>query len=197
MIPQTEFSRYFSELASRGEGVARRLERGEVIQRNLGSFYQVDDPDIVRVLGEIRPSSIPYAQVRSVLASNPAEIERLFSTEGTQTPEGCFLNFSRIVEARLGQCVEKSALLQLAIQGSLESYFIMGLLKEDGRPNFDAHAFNIATVNGQFHVIDAENPVTDGEGKEYPYAAFIVGIDEQSKEIVVPENARFGRRYYF
>ncbi len=196
MIPQDEVGKYLSDLAARRENVARRLVIGDPIQRNLGSFYLIDDLGIGRVLGEIKPGTIPYVKVREVIRSNPAESQRLFAEEGTPIPEGRSLNFSRAVRAGFGQCVEKSTLLQLAVQDNMEVYFVMGALKEDGRANFDLHAFNIAPIGGKQHVIDAENPVKDEQDKEYPYIVVILGINEESGEIVVPENAVFGRRYY-
>ncbi len=196
MIPQAEVSRYLSELSSRREDVARRLEVGDPIQRNLGSYYLIDDLSVVKVLGEVKPGTIPYDAVRRTLRSSWREIHEVFCYQGKRIPEGAVLDFSTIVEARLGECVEKAALLQLAIQDSMESYFVMGLLKEDGELCFDGHTFNIAPVEGRLHVIDAENPVVDEEDKEHPYAAVILEINDESGEIVVPEKAVFGRRYY-
>ncbi len=172
------------------EQINPQLELGQRIKKSFGLSYIIDDLEADRLLGEF--PGIPYGPVYRGLESSQSRIRALF--DGRKE-----LPISEVVKAGLGECLEKSILIQLAAQRCTNSFLINGCieLQSDGIRIGNPHAYNIAFFGKDPYLVDAENPlVVTSEGKiTHPYIAPILGIQNKFGDFEVPEIWKQGRLY--
>jgi len=181
--------------AQRPNIVKSRLELGDEVSKNhyRGSFiYTIDDPEIYKDLGEFENDFAFYlaldSQIRQITM---ADSLKLFppSKDDEKIP---LIPFSTVVKDRVGECLEKSVLVQLAKQDSIQSFVIYGLITHDQMRGNILHAYNILLQSDKPYLLDAQNPMIFKE-KTFPFLIPILGID--SNRILIEEKWRAGRSY--
>jgi hypothetical protein len=191
MIEQEQTRRYLEALADeRPDIVIARLDVGSVIRKSMGLSYEIDDSDIDRTLGEFPEGAVPYGLIHMALRSSQSGILKLY--DGSSR-----IPFSQAVNAGVGECLEKAALVQLSAQRGGMTFLITGCLGEDGQVGVSPHAYNVVFREGTPFLVDAQNPLAKNpEGNvTHPYIAPILGIGEDYGEFIVPQEWRQGRAY--
>jgi hypothetical protein len=191
MIPKERVQETLDRWAiSNPRQIMPRLVEGARVQKSMGLAYVIDDLQADKLLGEF--PGIPYGPIFRGLRSSQNEIRRLFDGR-TEIP------ISEAVKAGLGECLEKSILMQLAAQRCTNSFLINGsieLASDEVRVG-NPHAYNVVFMGEDPYLIDAENPlVVTPEGKiTHPYIAPILSIQNKFGDFEVPEIWKQGRLY--
>ena len=191
MVIEKELELYLENLAEQHpREVMRRLDLGSRVQKSWGLTYIIDDPDIDRRLGEFSEGAIPYGPIHRTLRNSQSGIFAVFNGS-SEAP------FSRAYESGVGECLEKSILVQLFAQRDRVSFLINGGLTEEGVVGVVPHAYNVVFKDGTPFLVDTQNPLAKDEtGKiTHPYIAPILGIKEGDCDFVVPQEWKQGRTY--
>lgn len=180
--------------------VRHRLELGEEISANLhaGCFvYFIDDIEIYKRIGNSDDPNEFYLAVGQALKPISMEnLPRVFPSN-ERINGRIKAPFSRTVNERLGDCLEKSILVQLGSQVYTDSFLITGLFLHDEIRRFYPHAFNIVYHDGISYLVDAQNPVifhVNETRTEVSYAVPVSGFD--GKKFEIEERWRLGRSYF-
>lgn len=177
--------------------IRARLNRGDLIQKNETMYYEIDDPAIHTKLPGYKPGAIPYGQVHKHFKSDKKGIYDLFRKEGKKKGDKIVLPFSRVHELGLGECLEKAVMMQLASQDHFDSFLVNGSLSQEGGVGAENHAYNVVALNGQLHLVDAQNPIKGKDGEiSQAYVAQLENFDEKlSRFRQHPEWEKLGRYY--
>jgi hypothetical protein len=188
MVTIKEYLEKQAELNPRN--VIGKLEKGSIINKCSGGDYIIDNPDIDKQLGDFPEGTIPYGSIHRTLKNSRRTIDYLFRGS-SKVP------FSESYKAKVGECLEKAILTQLAAQRGRASFLINGTLGLEGNVGVDFHAFNIVFKEGQPFLIDTQNPlVKDAKGKSInPYIAPVLDITGNCGEVIVPSEWKHGRTY--
>ena len=203
IITGAELKQYLETLSDNyPEIIIKELSKGSVIKKSAGLEYVIDDPNIDRRLGHFPDGAVPYKKIYETLKSSLEGILKVFNNSSR-------INFSKVFNARVGQCLEKAILVQLAAQRARPSFLINGYLsvKENGEKEdvkspepLEPHAYNIVFKDGKPFLVDVENPlINPSTGKIIPYIVPILGIDNEEHTIILSkeyEKWRVGRIYY-
>ncbi len=170
-----------------------RLDVGTIVQKSWGLNYEIDDINLDRLLGDFPLGAIPYGAIYKALRTDQSAIRQHFSGSN-QIP------ISRMINAGLGECLEKSVLVQLAAQRNRDSYLLnAGMITPDDQEIglVSSHAYNIVFRDGIPYLVDNQNPKrVDRLGNvKKVYVVPIVGINEKERELILPENKRLNRTY--
>ena len=106
--------------------------------------------------------------------------------------------FSEMFNAKLGECLERAILVQMAAQRDNGiSFLINGALLKHGEDCVESHAYNIIVRNNRAFLVDAQNPLrVDTEGKvSVAYIAPINRISGEINGIEVSSEWEQGRTY--
>lgn len=103
---------------------------------------------------------------------------------------GKALPFSVAVERGMGSCLEKSILVQLAVQDTTTSFLVDGFM--DDQQGSGCHAFNVVYLGDNPVLIDAENPLI-ADGIFVPFVAPLLQINDGKFKVPAEWNA--GRTY--
>ncbi len=170
--------------------VVDNLSVGDKLKKVWGGQYVVDTTDIGSLIGPVSKGTVPYGRIHNVLKSDQDKIMNYFET-ANEVP------ISEVVNAGLGQCLEKAILVQLSAQTGKESYLINGFLELDEFESPSArHGYNIVFKDNSPYLIDAENPFpANEEGKSLPYIVPVLGLTGDRGNFVLPDDAKLGRNY--
>lgn len=174
-----------------------RINSGDRISLNLSgnSFvYEIDDPEIYKELGSFNSDLDFYLQLHILFETRNLHHFSLFPPNGNQGP--IVTPFSTAVRRRIGECLEKALLIQLAKQDNTDTFFVKGLLKHESMRGVIPHAFNIVYYDGNPFLIDAENPmiVINGDKRTtVPY--FVPVIDFDGIKFEIDSKSKAGRTY--
>lgn len=188
MIDENRLKLYLEELAEQyPSSVIRRLERGSRVQKSLGLFYEIDDSNIDKCLGDFPGDTLPYGPIHRSLRNSQIDIINLCKSSSV-------IPFSKLFNEGLGECLEKAILVQLFSQRVGDSFLICGCLTEDDSTH---HAYNIIFKNGKPFLVDAQNPLAkDSNGKiKHPYIAPVFGAEGNDVDFIVPPEWKCGRTY--
>ncbi|MBU2522947.1 MAG: hypothetical protein KKE23_01500 [Nanoarchaeota archaeon] len=193
----TEALEYIMEIEGQ-DRVFTDLKDNCMLDKSSRADYNIDLENILNSahfvpLKESKNLNELYSTVRMVLG-NPRDCE-----------QGNDKNFSEILKSGQGDCMEKSALFQIAMDffrktgnhplSGKRSFYVSAFLKTEFESDFSRHAFNIVTSEKENLLIDLENPLLDGENNEIPYIVS-ASIKQDSCEIVIPKKFAFGRIYH-
>lgn len=182
-----ELLRRFSREKPRS--VISKLSLGDIVHKSAGLTYVIDDDQIVRRLGDFPKGAIPCGAIYRKLKGDSSQVVKHFLGR-SQIP------FSEVFHAGLGECLEKSVLVQLAAQEQEESFLISGALEQEGEVGAGFHAYNLVARQNQLFLVDAQNPVrVEADGKVHVYVAPVEGITGDYGEIQVPKIWKMGRTY--
>ncbi|MBU2503455.1 MAG: hypothetical protein KJ879_00150 [Nanoarchaeota archaeon] len=175
-----------------------QLKEGDVVNKSSGLDYEIDD--IKKVLSKIGESKdFPYGKINGMLRSDAEAIKALFDAEGQTRKGKKVLPFSRVVEEGLGECLEKSVLSHLFLQNfpQVHEHFLVSgnIGSDDGEVGY--HSFNLAKRNGNWVVIDTENPHEKKNGKVIPYIVPIQGVQASNDLPLKLDETRRNKRKYF
>lgn len=190
MSNKKEIIEYLEKFArAKPSAVVNRLSRGSKLMKGLNLGYEIDNINADEILGVFPIGAIPYRVIHNVLRSNSFEIMALF--KGSE-----FIPFSKVMKAGVGQCLEKSILVQLAAQRAESSYLISGALELDNERGADFHAFNLVVRGDGVYLVDVENPISKDK-KGNVLSPYVVPVKEitATGNISVPEEYRAGRTY--
>ena len=169
--------------------VIRRLEKGSQVQKSFGLFFEIDDPDVDKKLGDFPIGAVPYHQIYTAFKESKGKTGKLFGSE-------CTAPFSRFVEAGVGECIEKAILVHLSAQRGRDAFLINGCLTQDGVLGIGPHGFNVVFKDRKPYLVDAHNPYRGtGEIQTKNYIAPIIGIDNDFTTFIVPDEWKIGRTY--
>jgi len=171
--------------------VIRKLDNKSIIQRGSDQFYEIDDSDIDKKLGDFPDGAIPYAAIHSAFASfDDEEVSALFKGS-KQVP------FSKAYKSRLGLCLEKAILTQLSAQRGRDSFLINGLISEDSDNVVGYHSYNVVFKDKKPFLVDTQNPL-EKDSKERiirPYIIPILDLVSEYREFILPNDLRNKRKY--
>ena len=102
--------------------------------------------------------------------------------------------FSKAVRRKVGECLERAVLVQLAQQEKGISYFVSGLYSNDRDQRTFLHAYNIIFEDEKPLLVDSQNPMLGPSGL-IPYIVPVTSI--KNGVVIVPEEWRAGRIYSF
>lgn len=168
--------------------VGSRLEKGFLVRRTFGTFYEIDNPNIDRNLGNYVKGKVPTRAIYERLKPNPVETQKIAGGRNI-TP------FSEVFNRGVGQCTEKSILVQLAAQRGGDSFIISGAMSEGDDPVLSFHTYNIVFRDGKAHLVDAENPIAI-DPQFIPYILEIVSLNNK-REFEFVQNIPLKRIYTF
>jgi hypothetical protein len=180
------------------ENILKSIQEGDRISANLyqGNFiYRIDDPIVDQELGTFPDDASFYLKISHELKPMGMPIS-VFPPDDKGEDGRIVAPFSRAVQQRKGDCLEKSVLVQLRKQREGYSFLIKGLLLHEALPYSLIHAYNIVFQDEKPFLVDAQNTVIvpSHNGKtELPYVVPIVGLNK--KEFVIGEGWSNGRRY--
>lgn|GEM_PF-1581112 len=176
--------------------VRNKLKKGDLVQKSGGLYYEIDNLDLHKNLPEYKEGSLPYGPIHRKLKSDKNKIYDFFKEKGVMREGKKVVPFSQMIDAGLGECLEKAILSQMATQDVMESFLISGALSREGG-SAGEHAYNVVYLNDKPHLIDVENPVLDSKGNfSQPYVAEIHGFnDKLSRFVQHPEWEKLGRFY--
>lgn len=190
MIKQEEIKQYLETLSlTHPNIVSSKLNKGDLVKKSFGgASYEIDDPEIYKKLGDFPEGAVPYGPINRKLSSLKDPIIHLFMKDS-------IVPFSKAYEMEIGECLEKSILVQLAAQGKKDSYLIRGCLGIDTDIGVGFHAYNIIFKDNAPFLIDCELPIAKGASGNitHPYIAPVLEIKEG--EIIVPEEWKQNRTY--
>ncbi len=175
--------------------VVQNIEIGDILPNGLAVSYRIDEETpktLKEVIGFYDNGAVPYMKINKTLRDENLNLEELINRDSNT------INFSEILKKEAGQCLEKAIAVQLYAQKGRESYLVLaGRLEQPGITTSLGHAYNIIKKDGKWFLVDAENPIIQNN-RRIPYIIPIEGIDEKSKEIILPEKygKDIGRRYY-
>ena len=190
MIDKKDLKSYLEHIGrKRPNNVIKKLKEGDLVRKSLVFGHIIDDADIDKRMGNFPEGAIPYGPICRTLKSLPEKVFDLFSMSS-------IIPFSDAYNAGIGECLEKSILAQLSAQRGRDSFLISGVLEVNGG-FVEAHAYNIVFRNSKPFLLDIENPLAlNSEGKvTHPYIAPILGVNEKTSDIILPEEWRQGRTY--
>ncbi len=172
------------------KSVIANLSKGSKVQKSWGLYYEIDDVEIDKNLGEFPKGAVPYGPIYRTLKNSKKEIMEEFN-ENSKIP------FSKVYNKGIGECLEKSILVQLAVQRGREGFLVNGCLAIEDEVGVSHHAYNIVFKDKKLFLIDVQNPLrVDSTGKViHPYIAPILGINEDYGEFLVPEEWKQKRIY--
>jgi len=190
MIEKSDLKSYLEHVGeNHPHHVLKKINKGDLIKKSVVFGYIIDDADIDKKLGDFPEGAIPYGPIYRTLKFLPEKVFDLFRMSST-------IPFSDAYNAGIGECLEKSILAQLSAQRGRDSFLISGVLEVNGG-FVEAHAYNIVFRNSKPFLLDIENPLAlNSEGKvTHPYIAPILGVNEKTSDIILPEEWRQGRTY--
>jgi len=170
--------------------VISNLKKGDVVQKGSWSYYEIDDLSLTNGLydhDKFEKGSVPYQQINHKFKSSRSEILKLFGDSKT-------INFSDVVNAGVGECLEKAVLVQLCAQEGRDSFLINGYLETNGDGALQYHAYNVVFKDGKPYLVDAQNPIKDEDGQLHNFIAPIIGIDSET-EFILPAEWSADRKY--
>lgn len=171
--------------------VSSRLAKGGIVNKSCGYAYEIDDPEIFRQLGNFQEGYVPYGHIYRTLR-HAGGIRDLFAHEGKKCGTKLVIPFSKIMDSKIGECLEKSILVQLAAQKGRESFLIKGVLEQNCEAGNDYHAYNVVFKEGAPFLVDAQNPIIN-DTEVIPYIAPILSIEKGTFK--VPKEWQAGRNY--
>lgn len=176
--------------------VKSKLKKGDLIEKFKGLYYEIDDLGLHKNLPEYKEGALPYGQIHKKLKSDGNQIYNFFNEKGVMRDGKKVVPFSQIINAGLGECLEKAILSHMATQDVMESFLISGALSKEGG-SVEEHAYNIVFLNDKPHIIDIQNPIIDSQGKiSQPYVAEVHGFNNKlSRFVQHPEWEKLGRFY--
>ena len=192
-----EMNEYLSQInRNTSHKVYPRLNKGDLVQKAGLTYYEIDDPQIFKNLGDFAPGAVPFGEIYRRLKPRKTEIMKMFDKKGTKRDGKTVLPYSKIFQSNIGECVEKSILAQLAAQESRDSFLINGLIGFDNDVGVDYHAFNVIYKEEKPFLVDVTNPLASDDDRKVlqSYIAPLTGIE--NGEFVVPEEWKQGRIYY-
>ena len=194
-----------------------RLDLGTIVTKTGQLHYLIDDIKILSRLGQFENGSIPYGLIHKALTAShrEREIHEMIRTEGSeywvetrpfdqdgfvdphttrnrakQRSIGYVLPFSVAVGRGSGSCLEKSILVQLALQDTRHSFLVDGMMDDQFGSGF--HAFNVVYIGENPALVDAENPLIINN-RLVPYIAPLLQIHNGVLQVPIEWNA--GRTY--
>ena len=188
---KNNFREYLLEISKKFPNqLIENLILGSKIQKSWGLYYEIDNPDIDKKLGVFPNGAVPYGPIYRHLKDSKKEIMEMFN----QTSK---IPFSKVYNKRIGECVEKSILVQLGIQRGEGGFIVNGCLEIAGEIGASPHAYNIVFRDKKPFLIDVQNPLrVDSIGKvTHPYIAPILDISENYGEFLVPKEWKQERSY--
>lgn len=189
MIKQEKIYEYLQEITASHPHIAiARINKSDMVRKSMGLEYEIDDIDIDKNLGDFPEGAIPYGPIHRELESSPGRIMRLFGNRSR-------IPFSQAYNSKVGECLEKAILVQLAGQRNRATFLIHGALAQDNEVGVELHAYNILFKNGSPFLIDAQNPLgKDSSGNiTHPYIAPVIGIE--NGDFKFADEWRQGRTY--
>jgi len=180
--------------------MVRRLKKGDLVDKSSGLTYRIDDiGKVLSLVGE--HPDFPYGPIHRMLKSDAEKIRGLFHKEGTEHEGKRVLPFSRVVECGLGECLEKSVLSHLVLQEATfieDQFLVSGNISHYPDPSqIEFHTYNIAKRNGEWVLIDTENPHRVKDKKTVPYIVPIKSVTlDRSFPLELEEEKRGERRYH-
>ena len=166
--------------------VHSHLKKGDTVKKSAGLKYEIDDVNIHKKLGNFENGVVPYTRIYHALLPSQSKINGIFN--GSEQ-----ISFSRAMNAGIGECLEKSILVQLAAQGGRDSFLINGLVSEDHHFGIGYHAYNIVFKNENPFLVDAQIPrYIDGQRCE-PFIVPVTAIEGEF--ILLPDELRLNRQY--
>ncbi len=190
MIDKKDLKSYLEHIGrKRPNNVIKKLKEGDLVRKSLVFGHIIDDADIDKRMGNFPEGAIPYGPICRTLKSLPEKVFDLFSMSS-------IIPFSDAYNAGVGECLEKSILAQLSAQRGRDSFLISGAL-EFSDSFAGAHAYNIVFKDGKPFLMDVEKSLAVNSGGKvtHPYIAPIVGIDEKTSDLILPQEWRQGRTY--
>lgn len=188
MIKADQLKQYLTEAARmKSDKVIKRIKVGQRISKRAHLSYGIDDLTVDKYLGDFGETTIPVGPIYRKMVTSPSTIHSLFHKEQT-------VPFSRVVHAGAGECLEKAILVQLAAQRNYDSFLINGALREHQEGFVEHHGFNIIFIGDKPHLIDAQNPIQNGNGTK-PYVAPITSLLLGSEDLVVEKEWEQNRIY--
>ena len=192
MIPSDKVKIYLETLAKQyPKQVIKRLDKGSKVQKSWGINYIIDDPNIYKKLGEFPKKTIPFKTIHEYLNESKKELLTIFNSDSE-------VLFSKVYEAKVGECLEKAILVHLFAQNLSGGFLINGFFSEEKNENIGlAHAYNILFKKGEPFLIDTQNPIsTDIFGRVIQsYVAPIIGVEEPYGDFKVKKEWELGRKY--
>ena len=182
---------YLTKMAEKHpKSVIANLSKGSKVQKSWGLYYEIDDIEIDKNLGEFPKGAVLYGPIYRTLKNSQREIMELFNRDSK-------ISFSKVYNKGLGECLEKSILVQLAVQRGGEGFLINGCFSEENGIGVSPHAYNIVFRNKKPFLVDVQNPLRiDSNNKiTNQYIAPILGINEDYGEFLVPEEWKQKRIY--
>jgi len=190
MIDQSDLMPYLEHVGENNpHHVLKKINKGDLVKKSIVFGYIIDDADIDKRLGDFPEGAIPYGPIYRALKFLPEEVFDLFRMSS-------IIPFSDAYNTGIGECLEKSILAQLSAQRGRNSFLISGVLEVNGG-SAEAHAYNVVFKDELPSLLDVTNPLAiDSCGKIIrPYIAPILGINEKTSNIILPEEWRQGRTY--
>lgn len=190
-MKENNFREYLKEISKKSPNqLIENLIVGSKVQKSWGLYYEIDDVNIDKNLGNFPEGSVPYGPIYNHLKNSKKEIIEMFNQNSN-------LPFSKVYNKLVGECLEKSILVQLGIQRGEGGFLVNGVLEIDGEIGASPHAYNIVFRNKKSFLIDVQNPLRlDSTGKiTHPYIAPILGISENYGEFLVPKEWKQKRSY--
>lgn len=171
--------------------VIRKLSNGSLVSKSMGTKYLIDDVNLDKRLGEFPVGTIPYGPIYRKLQNSFSGIMGLFSGRDV-------VPFSEAFNAELGECLEKSVLVQMAAQRGGTGFLINGALDADGDGCVGCHAYNLLARDNQLYLIDVQNPLAvESNGQiSGPYIAPVTNISGEFGEISTSKEWERGRKYF-
>lgn len=170
-----------------GRDLSKDLKKGDLVSKAGGCKYIIDNPGAVLDLF-VEGNSIPYTKIHNFFFPNQPEIRELFRQDK-------IIPFSKMVNACLGECLEKAIAMQIVLQslpGFEKASIVAGNMRPKGEEYLECHAYNIAKHEGQWGIIDVENPLLKNNGNIVPFITPAAEIS--GRKIITP--GYNGREYF-
>jgi hypothetical protein len=192
MFSQSELKACLTELSKHDSyNIKTKLNPGDLVVKAFGVyFYQIDDVRLHERFGDISRLDEFLERLYHNLDPEQANIDELFR-------ESKVVPFSKAVNANLGNCLEKSVIVQLAAQQRTDCFLMGGFLDEESEeglhPNI-GHSYNILYGDGIPYLVDAQKPLIKDDGTIIPYAVPIIGLSANA-EFIIPKPWHLCRTY--
>lgn len=188
MIKLDQFRQYLTEAAQmRPDAIIEKIRVGQRIKKSANRSYGIDNLNIDRELGNFEDTAVPVGPIGRNLVNSRSTLHAMFYNHEV-------VPFSKVVHTRVGGCLEKAILVQLAAQRNYDSFLINGALREHHARFVEHHGFNVTFLGDTPHIIDAQNPIQNGSGTK-PYIAPITGLLLGSEDFVVENEWEHNRIY--
>lgn len=181
--------------------VRKQLNEGDRVSIHshyTNDFWVIDDQDIHLKLPDFQNNDFPLEAIHNLFSIGNKKRAHLFDEEGEIVYAGDIpikyrtLPFSKAIEKRIGNCLERSILFQLSQQAFGPSFFVSGWAEIGDIQDF--HAFNILYGEGKLLLADVK-PRDSDNGIYKKYVVPIKGIDTSNGEITLPSHLSDGRKY--